>query len=470
MIKDMTKGTILPLILLFSLPILIGNIFQQFYQLADIFIVGHLLGNNALAAVGASAPIYFMFLIIAFSFTGGLTAVTAQRFGAKDYDGVRASVTHSIRASIVLSLILMCSLLFFLHPVMRILNVPDSIYEDSYNFIFILGMGMFLTIGFNLLSGFIRALGDSRTPLYFLIFSSLLNIVFNYVLIKHLHFGVIGSATGTILAISTSVICCLGYMWKNYPILRLKKEDWRYDKKFMQEHLHIAIPMSVQFSVLSLGIMVIQAVSNGFGEDVIVGFTIALRIEQLATQPLLAIGLAIATFAAQNYGARKIARIRRAVKESLMVSTGISIVAGILMYIYGRDLIGSFIEEKTGPAIEIGTAYLEVSMMFYAGLGAIFIYKNTLQSMGRPFYPVLSGFIELGIRSFAAIILAKSMGYAGIYWASPLAWLGGAICVFIGYYKNVYKKRVSSRLDRRPRRTAVRVAHSRQAVSVPSEL
>ena len=159
MIKDMTKGAVLPLILLFSLPILIGNVFQQFYQLADIFIVGRLLGNNALAAVGASAPVYFMFLIIAFSFTGGLTAVTAQRFGAHDEAGVRSSVTHSIRASIVLSLSLMSSLLFFLHPVMRILNVPDSIYEDSYNFIFILGMGMFLMIGFNLLSGFIRAWG-----------------------------------------------------------------------------------------------------------------------------------------------------------------------------------------------------------------------------------------------------------------------------------------------------------------------
>lgn len=444
MIKDLTKGAVLPIILLFSLPILIGNVFQQFYQLADIFIVGRLLGNNALAAVGASAPVYFMFLIIAFSFTGGLTAVTAQRFGAHDEAGVRSSVTHSIRASIVLSLILMSALLFFLHPVMHILNVPASIYKDSYNFIFILGMGMFLTIGYNLLSGFIRALGDSRTPLYFLIFSSLLNIAFNFVLIKYCGFGVIGSAVGTVLAITVAVICCYVYMWKNYPILRLKKEDWKYNKAFMREHLNIAIPMSIQFSVLSLSIMVIQAVCNSFGEDIIVGFTIALRIEQLATQPLLALGLAIATFVAQNYGAKKMARIRKAVRQTSLVSLIFSLAASLLMFTYGEKLIGSFLSEKNSLAMKVGASYLAVSMMFYFFLGMIFILKNTLQSMSKPFYPVLSGFIELGIRSFAAIILAESLGYAGIYWASPLAWLGGSTCMFVGYYINVYKKKGTS--------------------------
>ena len=174
MITDMTKGNALKLVLLFSLPILIGNVFQQLYHIADIFIVGRLLGENALAAVGASAPINFMFLIIAFSFTGGLTAVTAQRFGAGDLDGVRRSVTHSIRASLVLSLILTAILVTYLDWFMHILNVPASIYKDSYNFIMILSLATVLIVAFNLLSGFIRALGDSKTPLYFLILSTVL--------------------------------------------------------------------------------------------------------------------------------------------------------------------------------------------------------------------------------------------------------------------------------------------------------
>ena len=223
MITDMTKGNALKLVLLFSLPILIGNVFQQLYHIADIFIVGRLLGENALAAVGASAPINFMFLIIAFSFTGGLTAVTAQRFGAGDLDGVRRSVTHSIRASFVLSLILTAILVTYLDWFMHILNVPASIYKDSYNFIMILSLATVLIVAFNLLSGFIRALGDSKTPLYFLILSTVLNVVFNFILIKNTNLGVIASATGTVIAIAISVICCLIYIKIRVTCLFLSK-------------------------------------------------------------------------------------------------------------------------------------------------------------------------------------------------------------------------------------------------------
>ncbi len=439
MIKDMTTGTALKLILLFSLPILLGNVFQQLYQLADIFIVGRLLGENALAAVGASAPIYFMFLIIAFSFTGGLTAVTAQRFGAGDNDGVRRSVTHSIRASLILSIGLTILLIIILKPLMHILNVPQSIFTDSYHFILILSAAMVLIVAFNLLSGFIRALGDSRTPLFFLILSTVLNILFNYVLIKYAKLGVIGSALGTLIAIAVSVACCIWYIRKYYPILRLKKEDWHYSPAFMREHLRIAIPMSIQFSVLSLSIMVIQAVSNSFGETVIVGLTISLRIEQLATQPLMAIGLAMATFAAQNYGAGKISRIRAAVRQCTAVSFVISVAMSAIVFFFGRRLIGSFLENPNPAAVTVGMSYLAISIMFYFFLGVIFIFKNTLQSMGKPFYPVISGFIELGIRSYAAIYLASKIGYKGIYYASPLAWVGGATVVVLGYYLKVYR-------------------------------
>ncbi|MBQ8751121.1 MAG: MATE family efflux transporter [Alphaproteobacteria bacterium] len=442
MIQDMTKGNPLKLILLFSLPILIGNIFQQLYHLADIFIVGRLLGENALAAVGASAPIFFTFLIIAFSFTGGLTAITAQRFGAKDYDGVRRSVTHSIRASLILGIGLTFILLITLTPLLKILNIPQSIFKDSYNFILILGFALILIIFSNLLFGFIRALGDSRTPLYFLIFTTIMNIIFNLIFIKQLKLGVIGSALGTVLAIFISVICCLIYIKIYYPILYIKKQDWTYNKDFMKEHLNIAIPMSIQFSILSLSIMIIQAVCNSFGEKIIVGFTIALRIEQLATQPLLAIGLAMATFVAQNYGAGRLRRIKKGVKQALATSFLISIVMSFCILIFGSKLIGLFLENPDSFTINIGASYLRISILFYFFLGAIFIFRNTLQSLGKPKYPVISCFIDLGIRSFSAIILASHIGYEGIYYASPLAWLGGSIVVMYGYYKNVYKRKL----------------------------
>ena len=198
--------------------------------------------------------------------------------------------------------------------------------------------------------------------------------------------------------------------------------------------------MSIQFSVLSLSIMIIQSVSNSFGEDVIVGLTIALRLEQLATQPLLAIGIAIATFAAQNYGAGKIARIRDTIKKTGFMSFMISVIMSGVVFFYGRQIIGSFLSEPNAFAVQVGMSYLAISIMFYFFLGMIFIFKNTLQSMGKPMYPVISSVIELFIRAYVAIYLTKKIGYEGIFYASPLAWVGGAVVVFIGYYINMYMR------------------------------
>jgi Na+-driven multidrug efflux pump len=267
-----------------------------------------------------------------------------------------------------------------------------------------------------------------------------MNIILNFVLIKTTNLGVIASATGTVIAIAISVICCLIYIKKKIPILHLKKEDWKYSPAFMREHLNIAIPMSIQFSVLSLSIMIIQSVSNSFGEKVIVGLTIALRLEQLSTQPLLAIGIAIATFAAQNYGAGKIARIRDTIKKTGLVSFAISVIMSAVVFFFGRQIIGSFLSEPDTFSVQVGMSYLSISIMFYFFLGMIFIFKNTLQSMGKPIYPVVSSVVELVIRAFIAIYLTKKMGYEGIFYASPLAWVGGAIVVFVGYYINMYMR------------------------------
>ena len=288
--------------------------------------------------------------------------------------------------------------------------------------------------------GFIRALGDSRTPLYFFIFTTILNIIFNYIFIKYYNLGVTGSALGTVIAILISVICCLICIKKYFPILHLKKEDWIYNKDFMKEHLNIAIPMSVHFAVLSLSIIIIQAICNSFGEKIIVGFTIALRIEQLAIQPLLAIGIAIGTYVAQNYGACKISRIKEGVKKAILLTFSTSIVLYIFILNWGEALVSSFLDKQDNFVVNIGSSYLNISMIFYFFLGTIFIYRNTLQSMGKPFYPLMSGFIDLAIRSFAALFLSSKMGYVGIYYAGPLAWIGSAVVVIVGYYLNVYKK------------------------------
>lgn len=433
MIQNMTSGSPAKQILTFSLPLLLGNLFQQLYSVTDILLVGRLIGVNALAAVGATAPIYFLFLLIAFGFTGGLTVITAQRFGAGDIEGVRKSITHCIIASTSLSVLMTIFVLLSLHPLLKIMNVPEEILTDAYNFMSVLTAGMVMTVFYNLLSGFVRALGDSKTPLYFLIFSTLLNILFNFILIYYFKLGVVGSALGTVAAISISVILCLIYAYKKFPIMRIKLSHWKLDARFMKQHLNIAVPMAIQFSILSLSMMIIQSVCNSFGPDVIAAFTAALRIEQLATQPLMALGIAMATFSAQNWGAAKVTRIRQGVRIAALYSLSVSIIISLSVRFIGSQMIAIFIKGGDAGIVEIGKTYLSISTLFYFFLGMIFVFRNTLQGMGNAIVPLIAGFTELAMRSFAAIYLAGIMGYKGIFYAGPIAWVGASTVVMIGY-------------------------------------
>lgn len=441
MIKDMTSGNPVKLIVLFAVPLLIGNIFQQLYNISDIIIVGRLIGVEALAAAGASAPIYFTIMLVALGFTAGLCVITAQKFGAKDEAGVRRSVTHSIMASLVLSLGITLLMEFCLHKFLKIMNVPTEIMNDAYKFMYTLCLGLVMIIGYNLLAGFIRALGDSKTPLYFLIFSSVLNILLNLLLIYGLNMGIVGSALGTVISMTISVIACVFYIGKKFPILRLKKEDWKYDSRLMKQHLKVAIPMSLQFSVIAVGLLIIQSVCNSFGASTIAAFTSALRIEQLATQPMVALGLALATYSAQNFGAGRIGRIRRGVLGSSLISLSISVFLALLVRFVGENMIGVFIKDGNPEIIQTAKDYLNITTLFYFFLGQIFIFRNTLQGMGQTGIPMLACTAELVMRSFAAIYLAQHMGYLGICYASPIAWIGAALIVAAGYFVTIRKMR-----------------------------
>lgn len=437
MTQDLTKGSPLKLIILFALPLLLGNIFQQLYNLADLVIVGRLIGINALAAVGATLPIYFLFLFITFGFTNGLTVVTAQRFGAKDYTAMRSSMAHCIVASLILSSIISLGMTIFMTPLLRIMNIPAEIMDDAYIFLFILSAGMILTVFFNLLSCFIRAVGDSRTPLYFLIFATIINIVLNLLLIGVFKMGVAGSATGTIIAICSSVVCCLIYIKKRYSILQLHKKDWKLRWNFMKEHLNIAIPMTIQFAILALSMLIIQSVCNSFGTEVIAAFSAGIRIEQLCTQPLLATGLAIATYTAQNWGAAKLHRIRQGVRSAALMSFVFSFGLAFLVRFVGKYMISVFMEQENENVINIACEYLNISTLFYFFLGMIFVFRNALQGMGKAIIPLIASIAELIMRSFAAIWLAAQIGYKGVFYAGPIAWLGAGIVVTLGYFLTI---------------------------------
>lgn len=463
MIQELTRGHPASLIVKFALPLLIGNIFQQLYQISDIVIVGRLISVEALAALGASAPIFFVTLLVTLGFTGGLTVVTAQRFGARDEKGLRRSVTHSLMACMVLGLVCTAFLLIFLRKILYWMSVPENIMTDAYDFMFVLGLALPVIVAYNLLSGFIRALGDSKTPLYFLIATTVVNVLLNFFLISVCKLGVIGSATGTLISITISGICCLLYIRHKFPILRLRREDWIYDKEFMKEHLKIAVPMAIQFSVLSVGLLIIQKVCNSFGSDTIAAFTAALRIEQLATQPLVALGIAMATFSAQNFGAGMIKRIRSGVLYTSLMSFGFSIFIALLVRFVGENMLQIFSDEITDEIITAGRQYLNISTLFYFFLGQIFIFRNTLQGMGQSVIPLISGFTELLMRSFAAIWLASSLGYIGICWASPIAWVGASLVVSVGYFVTI------RRMNRRYLRNNLRMAAHKFGLIKPQE-
>lgn len=441
MINDLTKGAPLKLMLLFSIPLLIGNIFQQFYNIADIIIVGRTLGMTALASVGAVSPLFFLIMFIIVGITNGFAVITGQRFGAKDYEGVRRSVTMSTILSTVFTITFTIICAAAMHHILFLMNVPQEIYKDAYYYIQIVVIGLIVANFYNLLASIIRALGDSMTPLYCLIIASVLNIFLALLFILEFHMGVPGSAFALVLSQAFSALLCVWYVKKHFPILHLKKKDWIIDwkkeYKFALEHLKVGIPMAVQFGILGLSLLIIQSVCNTFGPDVIAAFTAALRIEQMATLPMISFGVALAAYVAQNFGAGNFSRIRFGVKKASLINVILSIVMAFIMHFWGGHLVRIFVGYQNEDIVKIAHDYLFRSSLFYFFLAQIFIYRNALQGLGRAVIPMLAAVGELLMRAFAAIYLAAKIGYFGVFYAGPIAWVAASIVLAAGYYSTI---------------------------------
>ncbi len=441
MINDLTKGAPLKLMLLFSIPLLIGNIFQQFYNIADIIIVGRTLGMTALASVGAVSPLFFLIMFIIVGMTNGFAVITGQRFGAKDYEGVRRSVTMSTILSTVFTITFTIICAAAMHHILFLMNVPQEIYKDAYYYIQIVVIGLIVANFYNLLASIIRALGDSMTPLYCLIIASILNIFLALLFILEFHMGVPGSAFALVLSQAFSALLCVWYVKKHFPILHLKKKDWIIDWKkefnFALAHLKVGIPTALQFGILGLSLLIIQSVCNTFGPDVIAAFTAALRIEQMATLPMISFGVALAAYVAQNFGAGNFSRIRFGVKKASLINVILSIVMAFIMHFWGGHLVRIFVGYQNEDIVKIAHDYLFRSSLFYFFLAQIFIYRNALQGLGRAVIPMLAAVGELLMRSFAAIYLAAKIGYFGVFYAGPIAWIAASIVLAAGYYSTI---------------------------------
>lgn len=444
MTKDLTKGNPTKLILLFTLPLLLGNLFQQFYSMADTVIVGRTIGVNALAAVGATGSIMFLILGFAQGLTSGFSIVTAQRFGAEDFEGVRRSVTTSMMLSAVITVILTALSMSLAMSVLKIMNTPSEIIEDSYRYIIVIYGGIGACVLFNLLSNIIRALGDSKTPLVFLIIACILNIALDFIFILSFSMGVAGAAWATIIAQLLSGILCILYMIKKLPILRFHKDDWKPDRHWIVRHLKVGLPMAFQMSIIAIGTMILQAALNALGATAVAAFTAAQKIDTVATQPLMSFGVTMSTYAAQNYGAGNISRIRQGVRQCSILSVVVSLLSGAGIILASTTFVKLFVGGDQPEVIRLAKIYLIFNCSMYFMLSLLFIYRYTLQGLGKSLIPTVAGIMELIMRTIAAVFLAQSIGFAGVSMASPIAWIGALIPLAFAYFYTIKKLEKSS--------------------------
>lgn len=440
--RNLTKGNPAKLILFFTIPLLIGNIFQQFYSIADTFIVGRTIGINALAAVGCTGSIMFLILGFAQGLTAGLSIITAQKFGAEDRHGVKESYVAGIAISMIVTIVLTIISTTFARTILVLMNTPAEIIDDAYSFIFIILLGIITSMFFNFFSNIIRALGDSRTPLIILVFACILNIILEFAFILIFKMGVAGAACATVIAQGFSALLCMWHIKRNLPILRLKKSDLKISKEVFLEHIKISLPMGFQSSIIAIGAIMIQFALNSLGATAVAAYTAAQKIDSIAVQPMMSFGITMATYTAQNYGAGKIDRIREGVKQCVIISVTFSIIVGLINIFAGHFLTGIFVGYDQKEVISLSQTYLTSNGLFYFLLSLLFIYRYTLQGLGQSFVPTVAGIMELIMRSFAAIILLKPLGFLGVSLSNPLAWIGACIPLISAYY--IFMKKIDN--------------------------
>ena len=435
--KELTYGNPLKLILIFMFPMFLGNLFQQLYNFTDALIVGRVIGIKALAAVGATAPLIFFVISFIFASTQGFTIILAQKFGARDYDGVRKSLAASLILAFFMTLFITVFSTPFSEHILKGLQTPQDIVQDASKYLFIMFLGIFATVYYNLSSNVIRALGNSRTPLFFLIFSVILNIFFDLLFVVKFRWGIEGAGWATVLAQAISTVICVTYMFLKFPILHLKKEDFNLSKEFLFEHLRYGIPMGLQMSVLTIGMIIIQYVLNSFGSTAVAAFTTAMRVDQMFSQTFIALGATMSVFTAQNFGAKKMSRIREGTKSAVLIAVFISIFSYIVLRFFGVNIIALFMTEPDVEVLRLGMVYINITVAFFMFFAMLMLFRNILQGMGDVMSPLYSGIVELIARASFAFILGHYFGFFGVCTATPAAWISGTLVLFICYRLNL---------------------------------
>ncbi|HEM5683305.1 TPA: MATE family efflux transporter [Streptococcus suis] len=425
--NDLTKGKPIAVILQFAIPLLIGSFFQLAYNFADSMIVGHTLGKDAFASVGSTASLIFLIIGFAQGVTNGLTIISAQRFGAGDLEGLKKSFVHGLFYACCISLVLTILSLIFLRPILEIMQTPAAIIQHSERFLTAMFGGMTFTVFYNYLSSAIRSLGNSKTPLVALVIACFINIGLDFFFILTMKWGVFGAGFATITAQAFSVLYLMMYMYRKVPQFHLTWKDLTLDKDNLIRHAQLGFPMGFQASIIAIGAITLQVMVNQLGTDAIAAQAIALRTDQLAMLPMVNLGLAIATFTAQNYGAKLYDRIREGVRHSLLLSIAWAIVFAVILILGNRFFSGLFLPNASQTVLDLALVYYIINGSCYWIVASLFILRSFIQGLGKGFIPTLAGFGELIFRAAVAIIGMQYFDFYGTAAANPAAWIGSII-------------------------------------------
>lgn len=430
---DMTKGKPAGLIARFIIPIIIGNIFQQLYSMVDTIIVGRYVGMEALAAVGATGSITFLILGFTQGLTTGFTVMTAQRFGAGDREGMKKSIGSAVVLSVIVTAVMTLISIVSMDGLLRLMHTPEDIFDMTKSYIMVICAGICCSVLYNMLASILRAIGNSVVPLVLLVISSVVNIVLDYVLIVYGNMGVAGAAWATIISQGLSGVLCLIYIVWKVPILHVERRHFRLEGQCVRSQLGIGIPMALQFSITAVGTILVQGALNLLGSTVVASYSVANKVEQLVTQPFVAMGVTMATFCAQNRGVNDLDRIRKGVKAASVMSAVYAAVVYFLLFPVLPFAIRLFITENVDMVYGYAKTYITICGLFFIPLGMIFIFRNALQGCGFGFMPMMGGVVELVSRSAAAFVAASMLSYEGVCLANATAWLTAGIFLWIAY-------------------------------------
>ena len=426
-LKDMTAGRALPLIFNFTMPLLLGNLLQQTYSLVDAAIVGKFLGINALASVGASTSVIFLILGFCNGCCCGFGIPVAQKFGARDYSMMRRYVAVALQLAVVMSVVIAIVTSLFCADILRSMRTPENIFQGAFYYLLVTFIGVPCTFLYNLLSSIIRALGDSKTPFWFLLFSTILNILLDLFCILVLDWGVAGAAIATVFSQGVSACLCYFYMVRHFDILRSTPAERKFRLELAKTLLYIGVPMGLQFSITAIGSIMLQSANNALGTACVAAFTAAMRIKMFFMCPLESLGIAMATYSGQNYGAGKPERIWKGIKASTLMMLVYTAGNFVVLWLGAKTFAMLFVDSFEVEILNDTEFFLHVSCSFFPVLGLLCILRYTIQGAGYTNLAMLSGVSEMIARILVSLYAVPVLGFVAVCFGDPTAWIAAVL-------------------------------------------